>query len=892
MTVETLYFIHHSHTDIGYTHDQPILFDLEERFLSEAVGLADRYADQDGDAAFRWTVETTYVLSRWLDHAPAPEVERFLALEKAGRIEVTAMFANITPLYDAGELVESVQLLRRLRRDYGLTIRHAMNCDVNGQNWPLVDVLLDAGVEGFSMAINTHFGGYPFQRPNAFWWEGPSGRRLLAWNGWPYDHGWRFGIGRDEEEFEQVWWPRIQQRLEEVGYDLPILNIQSYHPFGDNGSAYEGFVAFIEAWNAQGKRPHIRLATPAEWWTALRAYGDRLPTHRGDWTDYWNFGSISSAREQAINRQSRARLRTADALAGALRAAGKDQDPWLASRFDRHRDPAWSSILLWDEHTWGADCSVRAPDAEDTAAQWHHKAHFAYQGRSLSSMLQRDALAALAQQVQRQEPSDLLLFNPLPWARKIGGVVPPWVLEQRGGREDTTAGRHFQDRMPLTPDQLFPVTPGVHGDTGERSVLPPVDAPAFGYRVVRQEELVHFVAGAAVTEEAVVESARHRLIFDRERGGVISWLDKELNQELVDADAPFTFGAFVHEEVADRGHAWPRWLLSRMEWSPEDVERRSVWKRDWHARRRTPTRVISHKVQATPLGVEVRQELNAPGCEGPLVQMVFLPAHAGYVEFSTYFHLGLDVHPQAAYLAFPFALPGATPRLDVGGQAMVPGVDQLPGSCMDYYTVQNWVDFAGGETAGEPWGVTVATPDNPMVQLGDFHFAHHQASVTLERSMLLAWLTNNYWETNFRAHQPGFITARYRIQPRRGPFDEAAAHRFGLEAVHAAPLWQQMGEPSDSRAFPSQGSLLHLPDGPVQVLNMQLAPDGAGLVVRLHNVGDAPHTAILSSGLLRIAKAQACDLFAAPEEDLPVHDGAVSIQVPTRRMAAVLLTLT
>ena len=34
-----------------------------------------------------------------------------------------------------------------------------MNCDVNGENWPLVDLLLDLGIEGFTMAINTHFGG-------------------------------------------------------------------------------------------------------------------------------------------------------------------------------------------------------------------------------------------------------------------------------------------------------------------------------------------------------------------------------------------------------------------------------------------------------------------------------------------------------------------------------------------------------------------------------------------------------------------------------------------------------------------------------------------------------------------------------------------------------------
>ena len=174
--VHTLYFIHHSHTDVGYTHDQPIVWDLQRRFLDEALNLADRYADRTSDGAFRWTVETTFVLYRWLQHASQQQIERFKALERAGRIEVTGMFVNLTPLYDTDQLVETFQLLRPLREEFGFTIRHAMNCDVNGENWPLVDLLLDLGIEGFSMAINPHFGGAPMQRPNVFWWEGPSGR--------------------------------------------------------------------------------------------------------------------------------------------------------------------------------------------------------------------------------------------------------------------------------------------------------------------------------------------------------------------------------------------------------------------------------------------------------------------------------------------------------------------------------------------------------------------------------------------------------------------------------------------------------------------------------------------------------------------------------------------
>src|SRR5215510_15145277 len=134
--IETLYLIPHSHTDIGFTHDQPVVWDLHERFIDQALDVIDRYADgPDPDSHFRWTVETTGVLERWLAHASDEDIQRLIKAERGGHLEVTAMFVNITPLYDLAQLVESFSILPRLRADYGLTIENAMNCDVTGQNW-------------------------------------------------------------------------------------------------------------------------------------------------------------------------------------------------------------------------------------------------------------------------------------------------------------------------------------------------------------------------------------------------------------------------------------------------------------------------------------------------------------------------------------------------------------------------------------------------------------------------------------------------------------------------------------------------------------------------------------------------------------------------------------
>ncbi len=177
-----------------------------------------------------------------------------------------------------------------------------------------------------------------------------------------------------------------------------------------------------------------------------------------------------------------------------------------------------------------------------------------------------------------------------------------------------------------------------------------------------------------------------------------------------------------------------------------------------------------------------------------------------------------------------------------------------------------------------------------MIQLGDFHFGHYQMDFQLGKAMLLGWVTNNYWETNFRANQPGKVVARYRIQPSAGDFDEGRAHRLGLEAANAAPLIQHMGEiPAEPTTLPASGSLLKLPGAPVLPLHVKEANDHAGVIVRLLNASDQPQTATIGSALLTIKSAQQCDLLENPLGDLMVENGSVSLEIAARRVAEVYL---
>ena len=198
------------------------------------------------------------------------------------------------------------------------------------------------------------------------------------------------------------------------------------------------------------------------------------------------------------------------------------------------------------------------------------------------------------------------------------------------------------------------------------------------------------------------------------------------------------------------------------------------------------------------------------------------------------------------------------------------------------------MDFNNGQL-----GMTVATPDNPMVQLRRFQFwqtpkgfqagSFHAAGVGDEQ------LLGN----EFRAHQPGEVRARYRLMPYAGAFDEAQAHRFGMETAVSQPLLQQFAPPTVPPSFPPEGGMLGLSGNPaILTLHVKPAHDGEGVVVRLLNVGDGVETAVIRSSLLQIQAAYRCTLLEERLHEIPVENGAIDLTMGAREITAVYLKTT
>src|SRR5207244_11834710 len=102
--IQEILLLHHSHLDVGYTHTQPVLWELQLEFITQAVDWLELTADLPADSRPKWTCEVSEPLRRWLARASPDQIQRFRHLNGQGRIGVTALRWHIGASLDRAGL--------------------------------------------------------------------------------------------------------------------------------------------------------------------------------------------------------------------------------------------------------------------------------------------------------------------------------------------------------------------------------------------------------------------------------------------------------------------------------------------------------------------------------------------------------------------------------------------------------------------------------------------------------------------------------------------------------------------------------------------------------------------------------------------------------------------
>lgn len=841
--ITDIYLVPHSHTDIGYTHPQPIVLELHRRFLDQAMDLADATAQHTDGSAFRWVVEVSGTAQDWWRHATGPERDRFVAAARAGRIEVAGMRWNQAQLSDHHMLIEAMGPVKELRAA-GIPIRSAMNSDVNGVNWGVIDIMLDHGIENFSMATNEHFGRAAQPRPQAFNWISPTGRRLLVHNGLMYGStvsGW-LGIPTDLAKTRRTV-PQLASLLEQRGYPHSVLIMQAtnvyYH---DNATPNVALPGHVRAFNADGGPIRLHIATMSQAFDRLRRDDlSDIPELRGDWPDWWTFGAGGTTRETGILLAGQRALRDAQQLAS-----------WSRERLPRsaaHERAAGEALALYVEHTFAADRAARRPDSPDTDTQIHWKKARAYEGYGLARMLRRDGLSALA---RHHAGSDVgaLLYNPLPFPVKRALRVP---------------------KIGLTRNLLDPSSHVVQRQDSEFSDYPDddmmmvaVDLPPLGYVVGPYEELQPG-AGKVRASDAGLENGTLRVRFDARAGGVVSLMRDGI--ERIDPAWQFGFGVPVLETPSPA-------LRSALFTPPVFVDMASSfdlyaqWHQDWVSQREAG-HLESTRVRQGTGYADVTQTFAFSTGETAVVTYR-LAAGDEALSVEVVVNKRRIGTPHAYYLPMPLALGGTwAAHYETAGAMVDLDREILSGGNRHFVTTQRLIRLQGGSR-----GVTVASPDLPLYQIGGFTFGRHDRSAPgQDEPVLLAWLNNNYWDVNFEVTQSGPIRTRFQLLLHE-------AESLGRSLRRALPY---VAEPQLHMLLSSGRARVSMFDIEADDLVITgFEREGDTMLLYLMNPDPVRHILRLSSAALPVVSAATTGLDGTARQACDVSDGALVLEVPAQ----------
>ena len=876
MNVKEILVMHHSHMDIGYTHSQPMLWELQREFLDKALESIEETKTLSKNAQLRWTSEVTSQIMHWLKFASDAQKDKLREYIKEERFGISGLEYNTTPLCTSDELMYQLKHVKYLNKEFSANIKTVHQHDVNGIPWGLVDIMLDAGIELLVMGINCHYGQAAAERPSVFKWKSPSGREIFVMNG---NHYTMF------DQITDVYLGNIDVMKERIDSYFEYLNKINYkHDFlyltaanapvnYDNSPPNTKTAEIIHQWNEKYETPAIRYVTPNMLLEKIKTIPDsELLTHSGDWTDYWNFGCSCTAHETKVNANAKSKLKTAEMISTV-----NEKDAKIKSELT---DRIKQNLVLYDEHTWGAFNSID-PDNDYVRTQDNIKKNYAYVGHELAEYFLINELEELASNPHSSDNQyGVLVVNPSPLKNKSYFEIPEWW--QKEGKRHRTARLSWHNRNPhglpsskYGPIEMepyswkffnFDVLPKAEKQT---EVIYGEDKKVSEIQRLNRDETEELVEGYNF-----IESPFHRLEYDENTGRILSLVDKQRKWEVLDKKSKYTFFQFVRQTADKLTNGNRTAFFSRnIELEKYDI---SGWQTDWQPKYETANELISCKIIELPEGVSLHLKFKAPGVE-------YLEQKITFLKDSPIIKLNVEMKkldykdPESIYFTFPLNLKeGWKNHFDSAGIICELDKEQLDKSCKGWQTAETFSSIHNKEL-----GAALICPDAPMVMAGDFNFGRLYLEIERNQNpMLIAWPVCNYWDTNFIASQPGMMKFSYSFLT-HDHFNSSKILAIAHNEISNVEI-----HPAIEKIEKTEGNFIKLFGDDVNILNVQKSIGFNDVIVRLVNNGAETNMVKLELPYT-IEKAEIMDTLEIPISELKSDNNVVELELFPRKITNV-----
>ena len=824
--------VQHTHTDIGYTRSQMEILAEHLRYIDYALDYCDATDDYPDAAKFRWTCEISWAVSEYLKCRPAEQIARLKQRVKEGRIELATMYLNFDELPDEQTLAASLAPLKQFR-EAGMRAELAMQDDVNGIGWCFSEYFADAGVKYLNMGTHGHRALICFDKPTVFWWQSPSGKKVLAYRAEHYNQGNFFGVHTDDfGQFETRVLEYLGQ-LEAKDYPYDICAAQHSGYFTDNAPPSTKSCEMVRRWNEKYEWPKLRTAVATEFIKTVESdYADRIQTIRGAWPDWWTDGFASGAREAAVSRITHSNIIANQAGLSFAKMLGAELPEGMNERIDGINN----ALLFYDEHTFGYSESVRDPYGLETWEQRSLKQSYAWEAYRYAGLLGENTMGLLQSFVPKANVPSIAVFNTLNWS--YSGIAKVYIDHQILPEEKAF-------RIVDEAGHEIPAQAGESRSDGTYWCLYVKDVPALGYARYRVEVLDEprpAVVAADKLADKRVENEWYTIDFDPSRGTIHQLYDKALGKPLLSADAEWEMGEFIYE-IIDSRHPMEKYT------APQFLRRR-------------PERIRFERYEKGPIWDTYRFRGETVAGREPNNLMVEYRVYNVEKKIEVVYRLRKKAvtDPEAIYIAFPYEVEAGKIHLDVPGGNIEAGVDQIPGSSNDWYTVQN---FATARS--ERSQVVMGSPEIPLMQFGAINTGRYEAGAVPQSTNMYSWPMNNYWVTNFNADQMGELQWSYFIT---SSTDNSIGYATRFAWENRIPFLTRVlqADERSTAGFPA-ASLLKIVPQNLLLVNMRPVEGERAVMLQLREIDGKPARFEATSDKITIQSIEERDVVGASISD-------------------------
>lgn len=771
-SIRKVYVIHHSHTDIGYTDLQERIIDTQINYIRTVLEMMEKPENRD----FRWTCETLFCVEQFLKEADDHEKAALLRLIKDGKIGLSASYFNFTDLVDCPIYQERLLRWSDYFRQHDIKMQTAMIADINGISMGQRDALIKAGVEFLFTNIHCHHGMYPmYQNQNAYWWENAEGEKLLVWNGEHYNLGNALGIKPNtnvnymiqnymgnnsvSENAVKTLYNNLDAYLtscENEGYPYDFIITAVSGVFSDNAPPSLEILHTIDAYNQLPEAVPIQMVSLQEFYAEIRGKLQDAPVVRGDLNDWWANGVGAQPYAVKHYRDAQHKYHLCERL-----------DPEMRHKWPELAQTAQDNLFLYAEHTFGHSATVQNP--MDSMVL-----HLDMRKNSYASKA-HEAISRIQDKIAMEKGDSFRYYD------TSGNIEVCNINHQRGPQAvEFYIENLWTEACEVETKEGKIITCQVSDHPRGKKIsfvdaFEPFEKRTYTYRRIPKKQEIMNSRKCYVGSERIrdivndYDSISYKLpyafenkwfkIAYRPGEGVLSFIDKRNGHNLM-ANQEYPLFTPLYECTSLNSHE----AQFQDTDTPPREERRILGRniRGRNAKLHVGQLDEILCLERGPVFTVLKLCFTLPGTIECAVTLKF---YEEIPQLDIRLSLGKTLSKDIESIYLPMTLQknaDSTLYLRKGDrEAFRPGIDQIPGTCMEYYASDNGIAFLS-----ETGSILLEAKDTPLWYMGEMR--HHAIKLCdgdreNNRRPIYSWVMNNTWETNFRMDLSGFCAFDYRL---------------------------------------------------------------------------------------------------------------------------------